>query len=77
MLFYIYRSNICSKKDEIVMAKIIQFKSKAQLQQEAREEIEREWLAFLESEHQMLAENEVKTARDIFAPSDEINDMKF
>lgn len=77
MLFYIYKSNICSKKGEIEMAKIIQFKSKAQLQQEAREEIEREWLAFLESEHQMLAENEVKTARDIFAPSDEINDMKF
>lgn len=59
------------------MAKIIQFKSKAQLQQEAREEIEREWLTFLESEHQMLAENEAKTERDIFAPSGEINDMKF
>lgn len=59
------------------MAKIIQFKSKVHLEQEAREEIEREWLAFLEWERQMLEINKGKTEQEIFGLPDEKRDMKF
>lgn len=59
------------------MAQIIQFKSRAQIEKETREEIERDWLEFLEWERQMIAKNEGKTEQEIFGLPDEIKDMKF